>query len=142
MALRYQPMKNTLFFLLGALVTIVLGLGVSQCAHAAGDVAHLTWTLPSEYTDDTPLPAQDLATVTVSWFRATDPSKIVGSKSYPAAQLSADIAGMKCGDWQFVALITTTSTAKQPNATSAPAGPVTYPTGIACVPKAVGLTVS
>lgn len=130
-----------MFLVIIAVIASVIFLWSTR-AHASGDVVHLTWTLPTQYVDDTTLPPADLATITISWARPSSPLVIVATKTANASLLALDIPGMKCGDWQFTAVVTTTNTAKYPNSTSPPNNPVTYPTGIACTPKSVGLTAS
>lgn len=129
------------------LIGMVIGfasIGIARCAHAAGDVAHVTVTLPTEYSDDTALPASDIAEIHVQWYRSGALVPL-GEKVITPTQLTFDLPGMKCGDLQFMSYAITTATAKYPNALTIQedrnAGAVIYSTGVKCGPKAPGLTV-
>jgi hypothetical protein len=139
---RHRDRITGYFFTILALLIAVLCGVYEEAAHAEGDVAHVVVTLPTLYTDESPLPLADLLEVHIQWFR---PNALVpsGERILTPTQLMVDIAGMKCGDFIFRGFARTTATAKYPNtgdlnptSTSAP-----YATEVTCSPKAIGLTV-
>lgn len=116
---------------------ILAGVGIS---HAAGTSATLSWTMPNQYVDTTPLPLSDIGITTITWTRPGSAS-ILGSVNVNAPATTVVVPGLACGNFSFTATVTTTSTAAQPNATSDPTNPASYATGINCKPNPpTGLT--
>lgn len=125
---------------------IALGFGI---ALAAGTSATVSWTMPTQYTDGSTLPASDIASATIAWAPVAGQSGPSGSLTVtPAAGStlvpSSAVVPVPCGNTSFTVAITTTATAKYANASSAQSQPpVAYATGVSCVPKAVtGVTVN
>lgn len=108
---------------------LFLFVGALTITFAAGTSAALSWTAPTTYTDGTAIPSGDIAFYTVTWN--------AGTVKVNAPELSAAI-NVPCGSTAFSVTVTTSATAKYPNATSLPAGPVPYATGIACAPNPPG----
>lgn len=122
------------------LLVLALMFGVSQYAHATGDTARIVVTLPTQYDDDSALPVTDIAEVRLQWFRRNS-SILIAERSVSPAQLTFDLPGLKCGDYDFKAFVLTNATAKFPNTGGKNVAETPYATGVACSPKAPGLTV-
>lgn len=143
----FQSLYNIVYECAGVLFLLIVLLWfcllLARTAHAAGDIAHAVVTLPTTYNDDkTALPISDIAEVHVQWFRKGS-TLLVGERVLPPTQLTTDIAGMKCGDYDFRAYVVTTPTAAYPGAGAEnPSALVPYLTGVKCSPKAPTLTVS
>jgi hypothetical protein len=105
-------------------------------ALAAGTNANLTWTNPSTYTDESPLPASEIREILIEW-RRTAAGPVVGSVRVAGAPQSHTVPGLACGDFVFTVSVVTTASARYPSTTSDPSSPPSaYATGIACRPKA------
>lgn len=104
----------------------LLALSFVTLTFAAGTTANLSWTAPTAYTDGSALPVADIAFYTITW--DTQSVKVT-------APAISTVVNVPCGSTAFSATVTTTASAKYPNATSSQAGPVPYATGIACVPN-------
>jgi hypothetical protein len=113
-------MKNVPLRVLGVLALLSVGW-----VWAAGPSATVTWTAPTAYIDGTVLPASDIDHYTVT---------PAGGTSITTKTLSA-VVPVACGSVAFSVTATTTATAAYPNTTSAPAGPVTYVSGVGCAPN-------
>lgn len=123
-------------------LTALLLCVAASTALATGTTANLTWTPPTQYTDGSPIAAGELDHYTITWAPASGQSGPTGSITV-AGNLSSSQVPVPCGGVSFTLTVTTSATAKYPNATSGPAGPVPYVTGVTCGPKAVtGLAVS
>lgn len=123
-------------------ISLLCIAAITAPAHAAGTTANLTWTPPTQYTDGSPIAAGELDHYTITWAPASGQSGPTGSITV-AGNLSSSQVPVPCGGVSFTLTVTTSATAKYPNATSGPAGPVPYVTGVTCGPKAVtGLAVS
>lgn len=105
---------------------------IASTALAAGTTANISVALPTTYADTTPMPASDVATVTVEWRRVAG-GPTVGSKVLTAPTLTGTVPGLACGDYIFDAFITTTATAVFPGQTSANSTNVPYSTKVSCV---------
>lgn len=103
-------MKTTLFVCL-SLIACQLALGANT--------ATISWTPVTSYTDDTPLPASDIASYTVSWA-----GKINGSQTV-AAPATSVVVNVDPATVSFTVTLTTKPTAHYPNTTSSPGVPVT-----------------
>lgn len=109
-------MIPTLLFLLFA-----TGAGSSQTFDAIktrGDPIYLSWTLPTQYTDNSSLDQSKIAYVTITW--ACD-TQVADSKNVPGPAtkytlIDASIYG-QCG---FVVKVTMGTGAKYPGTTSGP----------------------
>lgn len=112
-------------------------LAITAPAFAAGTTANLTWTAPTQYTDGSPIAAGDLDHYTITWAPASGQSGPSGSITV-AGNLSGSQVPVPCGGVSFTLTVTTGATAKYPNATSGPAGPVPYVTGVTCGPNPPG----
>jgi hypothetical protein len=123
-------------FLLAAIAAAALLAGVAP-ALAAGTTAKLTWTAPTAYSDGTTLAATELDHYTITWAPAAGQAGPSGSVTI-AGNLEAATVPVACGSVSFSITVTTTSSAHYPDATSAPAGPVPYVTGVTCSPNAPG----
>ncbi len=125
-------MKKITFLKIGTCLAIF----AATLALAAGSTATLTWQLPTQYIDGTALPATDIAFSTVTWVH-----KINGKTgTLQFATNTGTAPGLSCGDYTFSVTVTTSKTAKFPNATSSPSSSVDYDTGIICAPSpATGL---
>lgn len=135
------PMSLKKKAVIGLIVTMLIVFWIGKLAYAAGDSAHVAVTLPTQYIDNTPLAVSDITELHVQWFR---PGVVapVGERILTTAQLGTgtapvefDIAGLKCGDYDFVGFVVTSNSARDPGTH------VPYTTGVKCGPKAVGLTV-
>lgn len=115
----------------------------SSGADAAGTSATIKWTNPSQYSDGTSLPVTDIGSYDITWTRLGS-TVAVGTfhvSGGPATQTT--ISGLVCGGYNFTMTVTTSATALQPNSTSDPTSPASYPTGISCKPNPpTGVTVS
>jgi hypothetical protein len=129
-----------LWILLAALVVpLLLVIGIAK---AAGTTANVAWTMPTSYNDNEVLPLTDIANVTLTWAPASGQAGPSGTLVVNAPATTATVP-VACGSVTFTATVTTTSTAKYPNATSSPSSGVPYITGITCKPNpATGLTAS
>lgn len=122
-----------------ALLLSLLCLALSSGASAAGQTANVAWVLPVTYSDNSALPLSDIAFVTIQWTLGGVPQ----TQKVSTAPLTSAVVNVPCGSVTFDVLVTTTSTAKYPNATSGPSNSVPYATGIQCVPNpASGVTAS
>jgi hypothetical protein len=112
-------------------VAVFLFMVMVSPAEAAGTTARLTWTLPTQRIDNSPLPASSIREVVVSW-RRTAAGPEVGNVRLAGAVSSADVPGLVCGDFVFTVLVV-----DQGSLESDPSSPpAAYATGIACRPKA------
>ena len=129
-------------FLLGAIVLTLVTLVAVCPAIAAGTTATIIWTHPVAYTDGQPLPLNDIASTTVTWYRpgTTIP---LGSVVITAPTATATIPGLVCGNFEFSAKTTVKSVPPYPGTTSNETNKAAYPTGIACAPNPpTGVTAS
>jgi hypothetical protein len=96
--------------------------------------ATVTWIAPTTYVDGTVLPAASIDHYTITWPLAggTSPSGSLISKTLSA------VVPVVCGSVAFSVTVTTTAAALYPNSTSAPAGPVTYASGVSCAANPPG----
>jgi hypothetical protein len=101
---------------------------------AAGTTANLAWTAPTAYTDGSAIANGDLATYVISWAPATGQIGPSGSASVAATSTSTTIP-VACGSVTFTVAVTTSATAKYPNATSGVSNAVPYATGVTCAPN-------
>ena len=122
-------MKLRHFLALALVSALSVGL-----AEASGTSAKVSWTAPTAYVDGTALPLSDLDHYTLSWAPATGQAGPSGSLTV-AGNLSSVTVPVACGSTSFSLTVTTGAAAKYPNATSAPAGPVPYVTGVTCAPN-------
>lgn len=105
----------------------LLGAGTNGTSSAT-----VSWQAPTTYTDGEALPASEIAFYTVQW---TGGGTATQTKVVNAPGLSTVVAAI-CGSVSFTVSVTTTATAKYPNATSAPAGPVPFVSSSAsCTPN-------
>lgn len=110
-------------------------------AYAAGTTANVSWTAPTTYTDGETLAASDLAYYTIAWSPLSTGGAPAGMLKVIAPAITATVP-VPCGGENFTVSVTTSATAKYPNATSAPSGAVPYASGVACTPNPpTGLTV-
>lgn len=113
----------------------------SSVSMAAGTTAQVTWTMPTTYVDNSALPVSDILETVVEW-RRTVGGPVEGSVRVAAPAVATTVP-VACGDALFTAYVITKSTARFPSAVGLPSSPpVAYATGVACVPKAPGLSVS
>lgn len=120
-------------------LALVLGLLLASAAQAAGTTATLSWVLPTTYSDTSALPTTDIAYVTIQWTLGG----VAQTQKVSTAPMTSATVNVPCGSVTFDVLVTTTATAKYPNATSGPSNSVPYATGVQCVPNpASGLTAS
>ena len=122
-------------------------IGISaNAALAAGTTANLSWTNPTQYVDNTALPASDIASVTITWAPASGqsgPSGTLTVASIAGVPPVASTVPVPCGNTTFTVAVTTSATAHYPNLTSTPSNAVPYATGVECGPKAAtGLAVN
>lgn len=130
-------MKRSISLIAGAL----LAVACATAAFAEGALANLSWSLSPVYTDGNAMPASDVASFTVSWVpKVGVPGVVAGSKSVAGGLLSTTVP-VACGDVVFTVALTTTGTARYPNATSSQSNGAPYATGIVCGPIAPTLTV-
>lgn len=106
-------------------------------ALAAGTTANLSWTAPTQYTDNTSIAAGELDHYTIAWAPQAGKTGPTGSLTVAGTLTSATVP-VACGDVTFTLTVTTSATAKYPNATSGPAGPVPYVSGVSCAPNPPG----
>lgn len=106
---------------------LLLGLVLTAEVWAAGTTATVSWTAPTSYIDNTPLPATDIASYTVLWTG--------GSKTVTGLSTTVPVP---CGSQTFTVIVTTTATAKYPSSTSDPSAPITYASGVTCRPNPPG----
>jgi hypothetical protein len=113
---------------------LILALLLSPVVFAAGTTANLSWTLPTTYTDGSPLAVADLREIIVEW-RRTPLGNVIGSVRVPAPATSVNVPGLVCGNYIFVAYVTTVD-AQSDASNNAP-----YATGVKCKPNPVILSV-
>lgn len=101
---------------------------------AAGATATASWVAPTTYSDGSSLPISDIDHYTLTWAPASGQSGPSGSMNVAAGTISQTVNAL-CGSTTFTISVTTTATARYPNATSTPSGPVPYASGIACTPN-------
>lgn len=106
----------------------------ASVAFGAGTTATMSWDRPLVYTDGSVLPASDIKNYTLSWSR-TSGGPAVGSLVVNAPALTSPVT-LVCSDYFFLVTVTTTASAKVPNATSGPSNIVPYATGVNCAPGA------
>jgi len=127
-------MKKILLAFLGSLVLATL-------TQAAGPSATVSWTMPDKYTDGSSLPASDILSTTIQ-VRRPGSTTLVGAMVVLAPATSTVVNGLVCGNYEFVAFVTTKSTSAQPGS-SDNTNPVAYAPGVSCKPNPpTGLTVS
>ena len=101
---------------------------------ASGATANVSWTAPTQYTDGTTLPASDIGHYTITWSQNAGETGPSGSLTVAGSATTATVP-VACGNTSFTLTVTTDSAAHYPNATSGPAGPVPYVSGITCAPN-------
>lgn len=110
-------------------------------ARAAPPSANVSWTDPTAYVDGNALSSADIDHYTVTW-SSVKTGLAGGSLTVKAPATFPVVVPLSCGDYSFTVTVTTGASALYPNATSSPAGPVTFATGVTCAPNPVsGLTV-
>jgi hypothetical protein len=99
--------------------TAALAIGSIAVTLAAGATANVSWVAPTSYTDGSAIGATDIDHYTLNWApavgQAPGPS---GSVNIPAGILTAHVA-VACGVTTFTVSVTTSTTARFPNVTSA-----------------------
>lgn len=102
---------------------------LAYAAYAAGTTATVSWTAPTAFTDNTPIPAG-----TITGYRVdAKPKNYAGapiSKTTAGTGTSTTIAGLICGNFDLTVVALTASTESDP---SSP--PVNYATGVTCSNK-------
>lgn len=123
----------------GVRATALAGALVLTAVYAAGNSAAVSWIAPITYNEGSVLPATDIASYTVSWTGIAGPQGAGPAGSLvvkaPATNVSIPVA---CGTVNFSVSVTTTAGAKYPSATSDPAGPIAYASGLECKPNPPG----
>ncbi len=112
---------------------VALSLGVVWGATAPAPIppsAVLSWTAPTTYSDTTPLPVAQIDHYTVSWSRISG-GAVLGSLTVNGLTASVPVV---CGVMYFSVTATSTTSAVYPSATSLPAGPVSFDSGVPCTP--------
>lgn len=99
-------------------------------AYAVGPSATIKWSHPTAYTDGSALALSEIKETYVAW-RRPGSSAIVGSVHVAAPAISIVVAGLVCGNFNFVAV----TVVKTNNVESAEGGPVLYATGVQCAPN-------
>lgn len=115
-------------------IAMVAVLAAVTVTFAAGTTADVSWVMPTVYQDGTALPVADIASTTISWAPATGQEGPSGSVTVTSPGTSA-VVPVACGEVTFTAAVTTTASAKYPNATSGPSNGVPYATGVTCKPN-------
>src|SRR5262245_4445864 len=88
-------------FELAAFFVLVLAFGFlalvihPSIAVAAGTTAQLSWVMPTSYTDETPLPAADIAETVIEW-RRTAAGPVLGTVRVPAPATVTTVPGLTC----------------------------------------------
>lgn len=95
--------------------------------------ASVSWLAPTTYADTSVIAAGELDHYTISW-TSTAPGGPSGSLTVPGTALAA-VVPLSCGAANFAVTVTTTASAKYPNATSGPAGPVLWDSKVVCAPN-------
>lgn len=111
-----------------SLCAVAISFGQSSGATAN---TVISWLAPIQYVDGSAIASGELDHYTVTWVAVTGTS---GSITVPASSLSAMVP-ILCGAANFTVTVTTTSTAKYPNATSSAAGPILYDSQVKCAPN-------
>jgi len=99
---------------------------------AAGPSATLVFTLASQYVDASPLPVADIKETLIEW-RKPGQTALVGSAHVAAPAVQTTVAGLTCGDFDFVAY-----TVLKAGPNSDATAPVRYQTGVVCKPNPPG----
>ncbi len=102
---------------------------LATVAQSAGTTANVSWVAPVLYTDGTTLTPSEIDHYTINWTLGG----ISQSQSAPAGTTSA-VVTVNCGSTSFDIQVTTTATARYPNAMSGHSALVPYATGVQCVP--------
>lgn len=114
---------------LGLWLPSVLTLLVLSVTWAAGVSATVSWVAPATYNDGSTVPSTDIDHYTLSWAP-------VGSQAGPSGSVNVTstsaVVAVPCGSTSFSVTVTTSATAKYPNVTSGPDGPVSYASGVTC----------
>lgn len=119
------------FFSLSRLLALAI---LPTLALAVGTTATLSWIAPTQYTDGSPVAAGDLDHYTITWAPASGQSGPSGSLTAPGSALTATVP-VACGQVSFAITVTSSATARYPNATSGPTNPLSYVTGVKCTPN-------
>jgi hypothetical protein len=135
--------RITLWGSLTWLLMLVVLLHFSS-AKAAGAIAHVSWTHPTQYittdpvtgqTTTTTLPLSDIKQTIIKWYVGTT---LVGSTTVQAPATTVDVPNLVCGNYNFVGVTVVNSGASSVD--SAP--PAIYVTGLSCTtPKPPAVTV-
>lgn len=120
-------------FLLTRLLPL-LALLTTAITIAGGTTAQVSWNAPTTYADGSALPLSDIAHYTLTWAPNAAQSGPSGSNTPPAGATNVTVP-VACGSTTFVLTVTTTPTARYPNATSSPTSGVPYVTGVSCAPN-------
>lgn len=116
----------------GAIALAVLGLHAAP-AEAAGTSSTVSWTLPTTFEDNSPIPAGELKETIIQWRRPGN-ATVVGSVHVAAPAVSTVVQGLTCGNFEFTGI----AVVKTNNVTSSETAPVAYATGIQCRPNPPG----
>lgn len=111
-------------------------LGCISLTFASGSpTATVSWTAPVAYSDGSNLPASDIDHYTITWAPTSEQSGPSGSLNTIPAAANTTVVPIACGSTSFTVSVTTTASARYPNATSSSTAAVPFATGIACTPN-------
>jgi hypothetical protein len=120
------------FIYTGVAFAAVVGIWAFGWAAAPPTAADVTWVPKTAYADGSPMPASDVAYVTITW-------SIEGTNAGGLMRVAMNLAKLTiptpCGKYLISGSFTTTASAKVPNATSN-VDTHTFDTGTVC-PKPV-----
>lgn len=123
-------------------IGVIIGAAITVCA-AAVPTANVSWVAPTQYDDNSPLAATDIAYYTVV---ACPGSEIPAAPGCLTQKVSPATAGaappttltgmpLVCGSYTISVTVTTTASAKYPNETSGPSTAVPLVTSVSCSPN-------
>lgn len=127
--------------MLKMMLKVLAGVAALSLAvvYAAGSSAQVSWTAPTAYNEGSALPAGDIASYTVTWVGISGPQGPGPSGSLVVkAPATSAVLPVACGSVNVSVSVTTSASAKYPNAMSDPAGPVAYASGLVCKPNPPG----
>ncbi len=107
---------------------LIIAICWAVSVYAAGPIAHLSWTLPTQNVDSTPV--VPLKETLIRWNRTGDTAALNGSVRVAIPATAVDVPGLICGDYDFYAVAVPVS-----GTVSDPSNIVVYKTAVVCSNK-------
>lgn len=121
-------MLQKLVFGLLAVAILVIG----AVALAAGTSATLSWQMPTQRIDGSPLVLSDIKEIWIRW-RRPGSTTVVGSVRVPAPAVTTVVNNLVCGKFEFTATTVLNDADTSDQSTAAP-----YDTAVKCKPNPPG----